>query len=89
MANKAIRIGQFVGAPVTLEWLGTEKELRAVRTWQNGTSPARSEKIKIAARGASLCLEPVFDAAHGRRYLCFAYRNAEERAACFAALTGA
>lgn len=82
-----LRIGQFIGPRNLLEWLGTERELRAIRSWQNGIAPARSDKIKAAARGATMMLEPVFDAAHGRRYLCFAYQNAEQRKACFDHLT--
>lgn len=84
----AIRIGQFVGAPDLLDWLGGADKLRRIASWENGKSPKASDSIKAAARGAGLCLEPVFDAAHGFRYLCFVYRDWSGRAACWAALTG-
>ena len=84
---QAIRIGQFVGRAETLERLGDRRKLASIKSWENGKSPAASASIKAAARGGSICLEPVFDASHGFRYLCFAYTNAAERAACWALLT--
>lgn len=83
-----VRIGQFVGERDALAWLGTDRELRAVKSWQNGMAPKTSDKIKAAARGASMALEPVFDAAHGRRYLCFVYATLDQRKACWDHLTG-
>lgn len=82
-----VRIGQFVGEKDLLAWLGSERALRAFKSWENGARPKDSERIKLAAIGASIALEPVFDAAHGRRYLCFVYRNADERKACWSCIT--
>jgi len=80
------RVGQYVGPADLLDWLDRAK-LRKVKSVDNTTAPTTQKAIQAAARGASLVIEPIFDAAHGRRYLGFVYRNVAERAACWAFLT--
>ena len=80
------REGQYVGPADLLDWLDRAK-LRKIRSVDNAHAPATQDSIRAAARGASCAIEPVFDAAHGRRYLGLVYRSAEERAACWQFIT--
>lgn len=82
------RVGQYIGPADALDWLGRDK-LRKVQSVDNSTAPNTQDAIRSAARGASLVIESVFDAAHGRRYLGFVYRTGEERAACWRFLSRA
>jgi hypothetical protein len=79
--------GIFIGAEPLLRRLGTARLLSRMRSWENGVSPADSRTVIRNAREHTISLESVYDAAHGRRYLCFVYQTAAQRAACWEHLT--
>ena len=84
MDKTVTQIGQFIGPRHLLDWLNSgAADLRRIKSWQDGVSPKSSASIIASARGAGIMLEAVFDAAHGRRFLCFAYQTREDRAACW------
>jgi hypothetical protein len=58
-------------------------------SYDNTHSPATQIKLAAMALDNGYMLESVFDAAHGKRYLCFAYRDPAGRKACWDVLTGA
>jgi len=52
-----------------------------ITSWQNGKSPQASAKLEALARAKGFHLESIFDARHGKRYMCFAYFSKDERKA--------
>lgn len=58
-----------------------------VTSWQNDRSPKTQDATYAILRAANVRGESKFDAAHGRRYMLFVYRTADERRACWAFLT--
>lgn len=59
-----------------------------VTSFDNAHSPMTQRKLGLAMRRQGYVLESVFDAAHGRRYLCFIYASRAERSMCWDVLTG-
>jgi len=59
----------------------------AVADFGNGRSPGCWDKLRSALRPQGYSLEAVFDAAHGRRYMLFVYRDQADRSLCWDVLT--
>ena len=72
-ASDIVQAGRFIGTRENLAKLAPAATLRRIKSWQSGISPATSKAILGAACAERLATEAVFDAAHGRRYLCFVY----------------
>ena len=54
-----------------------------VKDWANGKQPMTSAQACSALIRAGFHLETVFDAAHGRRYVLFAYCTPQGRVGCW------
>ena len=58
-----------------------------VTSFDNHHSPKTQRKACDMLHAKGYKMESVFDAAHGRRYMCFVYSTPEERKACWDFLT--
>lgn len=59
-----------------------------VTSFDNAHSPKTQLALALAMRRQGYVTESVFDAAHGRRYLCLVYASRAERSMCWDVLTG-
>ena len=73
--------GLVIGPSDILESL--PKASRKVASWQDRVSPATARATYAAIKASGAYAESIFDAAHGRRYCLFVYRDKAERVACF------
>ena len=79
--SKIMQNGLVIGPYDLLESL--PKVAFKVSSWQDRKSPQSQLATYAALKSAGAYAESIFDAAHGRRYVLFVYRDKSERVACF------
>jgi hypothetical protein len=58
-----------------------------IKSFSNGKSPKTWAALRTMLDAKRLASESIFDAAHGKRYILFVYKDAAERKACWDHLT--
>jgi len=79
--HAAVRTGQFVA---TRDIMDAAERANVVRVYDPTTSKSRLlVEFLLQCRRQGIVAERVYDAAHGRRYMLFLYRDAAGRRACW------